>query len=111
MYNHRAVMADIYENRRARLRQLVEERFEGNRSRLGRAAGLNSSHFVNIFSGRYNLGERNARQIEAMLGLPDSWMDRKPPADPENPRARGRGAAAATTCRGLRWRDMHHRQP
>ena len=38
MYN--STMAEIHARRRLRLRQLIEERFEGNRTTLARAVGF-----------------------------------------------------------------------
>lgn len=79
MYNHRTVMAEIYANRRARLRQLVEERYEGNQSALARTAGYSSSTYLSaLLKALLPMGERTAWKIEAALGLPDGWMDRKP---------------------------------
>jgi plasmid maintenance system antidote protein VapI len=78
MYN--STMAEIHARRRLRLRQLIEQRFDRNLSRLARAVDLTPSHFGNVFSGRDNLGEHAARQIEKKLGLADRWMDREPPA-------------------------------
>ena len=85
MYN--SIMAEIHARRLARLRHIIEEKFDNNQSALARAVDLNASHFGNIFSGRWNLGEHAARQIEAKLGLPDGWMDRKlpPGAVPKTP--------------------------
>ena len=92
MYNQRAIMADIYANRRARLRQLIEERFQGNQSAMARAVELGRQAVRYVFSG-HNLSEDNARQIEAALDLPDGWMDSKPPpgAVPKTPYKGRRG--------------------
>ena len=81
MYSIRPVMADIFANRRERLRQLIEERFGGNRTALVRAAGLNPSYvsrFTEIFGERSNLGDRAAGRIEQGLGLPVGWLDGEP---------------------------------
>jgi len=90
MYNIRTVMADIYATRRARLHQLIEEKFGGNRTALARAVGFKPSYtarFTDIFGGRSNLGGRTAGRIEQALGLPEGWMDRKlpPSAVPKMP--------------------------
>ena len=82
MYSIRPVMADIFANRRERLRQLIEERFGGNRTALVRAAGLNPSYvsrFTEIFGERSNLGDRAAGRIEQGLRLPVGWLDGEPP--------------------------------
>ncbi|MGH8711956.1 MAG: hypothetical protein ACREVA_11725 [Burkholderiales bacterium] len=89
MYNIRAVMSDIYATRRLRLRQLIEEQFDGNQTALARAVGFKSPYarFSDIFAGRNNLGGRTAGRIEQALGLPEGWMDRKlpPEAVPKKP--------------------------
>lgn len=77
MYN--STMAEIHARRRLRLRQLIEERFENNQVRLGKAVGLDSAGISTALSGSSNLGEYAARRIEEALGLPNGWMDRKPP--------------------------------
>lgn len=85
MYN--STMAEIHARRLARLRQIIEKRFDNNQSAFARAVGLTPSHFGNIFSGRWNLGEHAARKIEAALDLPGGCMDRKlpPGAVPKTP--------------------------
>lgn len=85
MYN--STMAEIHARRLARLRQIIEERFDNNQSALARAVGLAPSHFGNVLTGRWNLGEHAARKIEAALDLPDGCMDIKPPpaAVPKTP--------------------------
>ncbi|MGH8524106.1 MAG: helix-turn-helix domain-containing protein [Gammaproteobacteria bacterium] len=96
MYNQRTVMADIYATRRLRLRQLIEERFEGNRTALVRAIGFKPTYtrFTDIFAGRGNLGDHTADRIEQALGLPKGWMDRKVPpgAVPKTPYKPRRGS-------------------
>ena len=93
LYNQRAIMAEIYTNRRLRLRQLIEERFEGNQSAMARAGGYRSHSFSPLLHATRTMGERSARQIEKALGLPDGWLDCTPPP----------GAVPTTpykTCRG-----------
>lgn len=79
MYNQRTIMAEIYANRRARLRQLLDERFEGNQSLMARTAVYSSSYFSALLNAVVTMGERSARHIEASLRLPDGWMDTEPP--------------------------------
>ena len=85
MYN--STMAEIHARRRLRLRQLIEERFENNQVRLGKAVGLDRSGIRTALNGSSNLGEYAARRIEEALGLPHGWMDSKPPpgAVPKTP--------------------------
>lgn len=81
MYNIDAIMAKIHTRRRLRLRQLVEERFDGNQSRMARAMGYSSSQYLNRMLHGGPLSERAAWRMEAALGLPEGWMDRElPPA-------------------------------
>lgn len=93
MYNQRAVMADIYATRRARLRQLIEERFEGNQSLMARTAGYGNTYFNALLNAVVPMGQRAASRIEAALCLSDGWMDRKPPpgAMPNTPYKARRG--------------------
>ncbi len=76
MYN--STMAEIHARRRLRLRQLIEEQFEGNQLRMARAVDLSRSHIRRALAGGVNLGEHAASRIEQMLGLPHGWMDLKP---------------------------------
>lgn len=78
MYN--STMAEIHARRRLRLRQLIEERFEGNQSRMARAVDISRTQIRTALTGGVNLGEHAASRIEEKLGLPDGWMDSKPPS-------------------------------
>lgn len=79
MYNYRAVMADIYANRRLRLRQLIEERFDGYQRRLAKAAGLGLTTVNRVLHGTGNLTEYATQKIEEALGLGHGWFNRAPP--------------------------------
>jgi hypothetical protein len=64
---------DVYEIRRRKLEQLVEERgtsLEG----LARQAGVLANYLSQIRGGR-PMGSRFARKLEAGMGKPKGWMD------------------------------------
>lgn len=70
---------NTFEIRRENLRQLVLEKFEGNRAALARQAEVNQNQ-INLFltdneAHRRNLGEALARKIEVNLGLTVGWLD------------------------------------
>lgn len=106
LYNQRPVMGEIHANRRLWLRQLIEERFGGNRTALARAVGLRPSYtscFTEIFAGRANLGNRTASRIEQALGLPNGWMDTKPPPGaPKTPYKARMGTPPKVRMRALK---------
>lgn len=81
LYNQRAIMAEIHANRRARLRQLLEERFEGNQALMSRAGGYaaGATYLCELLNANHTMGFRAARKIEVALGLPEGWMDCQPP--------------------------------
>lgn len=79
MYNHRAVMADIYANRRERLRQLIEERFDWNQSKFAKALSFRQSSVSEYVTGAKTIGERVAHRIENAAGLPPGWLNKQDP--------------------------------
>ena len=70
---------DVRDVRRANIRRLVLERFEGKRAGFARAVGAREAHINNVFSRlpehRRNVGEKAARRYEEQLGLPCGWLD------------------------------------
>ncbi len=69
----------VYAVRRANLRELINSKYEGNRSRFARETGKNVN-LINLTLTsnpdlRRNVGEKLARDIEAAAGLPHGWMD------------------------------------
>jgi hypothetical protein len=72
-------MMEVFDVRRANLRELIASKFEGNRSAFSRAAGKNVN-LINLslttnLELRRNIGEKLARDIESACGLPENWMD------------------------------------
>lgn len=68
-----------FDQRRANLRLIVRDRFQGNQTATAREAGVHPNHFIclvseNVKAAR-NLGETLARKIEAGLGLESGWLD------------------------------------
>lgn len=76
-YNHRTVMVDIYETRRLRLCQLIQERFEGNRTAFARALGFQQPQVIEYANGARTMGGRVADRIEQALKLPTDWLDKQ----------------------------------
>lgn len=67
------------ELRRVNLQKLVDDRFQGNKAALSRAAEIHPNH-VNLVltpnkKHQRNLGEGLAREIEKKLGLAEGWLD------------------------------------
>lgn len=70
---------DIYEIRRRNLLELIERKYENNRSLFARSVDKNVNT-VNLYLTtneklRRNIGERNARELEKMASLPTGWLD------------------------------------
>jgi len=72
-------MVNIQTIRKENLKELVMDKFQGNRSAFSRAAGIHHNHINLLLSAndtyKRNMGEEMARRIESMLGLPSLWMD------------------------------------
>ena len=73
--------APMFANRRENLARLVAERFDGNRSAMGRAAGVHQNQ-INLMltdneDHRRNMGEDLARRMERSLGLPMGYFDQE----------------------------------
>lgn len=73
--------------RRANLKALIDERFEGNRAAFCRATGKNPNLINLILSKNPDLqrgiGEKLCREIEELLSLPSGWLDQKSPTNTE----------------------------
>lgn len=64
--------------RRTNLALILETRFEGNKSALGRAVGRQAGYVAGMLPDSKNarsFGETNARDFEQKLGLPRGWLD------------------------------------
>lgn len=71
--------------RRARLRDLIEQRFDGNTSAFARAVKRQPQQVNDMLAGRKAFGEKVARAMEAALAetdnrVPDLWFDQVTPA-------------------------------
>lgn len=68
-----------YENRRKRLRRLIEERADGNQAAFGRMYGYERSQISQYLSATYNKGRSPGGNViddlEEKLGLPPGWFD------------------------------------
>src|SRR5258708_16331300 len=70
---------DIYDIRRKRLRQLIDEDFDGVAAQFARAVGSEPSYINRVLSDnpthRKNLGEDLARKYEHATGKSRLWLD------------------------------------
>jgi len=68
-----------YENRRKRLRRLIDERANGNQAAFGRMYGYERSQISQYLSATYNKGRSPGGNViddlEEKLGLPPGWFD------------------------------------
>lgn len=71
---------EIIEIRRKKLKKIVDEYggiedFVRERSRPDREKSLNASYISQIINGTRNFGEKAARNMEDLAGLPDYYFD------------------------------------
>lgn len=66
---------DAYQIRKARLRQLIDELFEGNTADFCRKLDEDATYISRIFSGGKPFTETIARRIEEKAGLTPLWLD------------------------------------
>jgi len=67
------------ETRRERLRELINQRFDGIARRFALAAKKPDGQINDMLAGRKSFGEKVARQIETTLGLPPLYFDQAEP--------------------------------
>lgn len=65
---------EIQDIRRARLAQLIDERYEGSQSKFIERTGENQSE-VSALLRHKSFGEKKARKIEVKAELPVGWLD------------------------------------
>jgi hypothetical protein len=68
-------MEQIYETRRERLRQAMQEQFGGKQAAIAARLGRQADYISRIFTGRKMLAEDLAREFEEVLGKPPYWLD------------------------------------
>lgn len=78
----------IYEIRRLRLRELIDERFDGSTSALTKIMGWETASFASRLvsdspGNQKNIGSRMARSIEERAGLPEFTLDTAPEGVPK----------------------------
>ncbi len=66
---------DIRSTRLMRLRELRDQRFQGNSKRLAVAIKRSESQLSQWFTGVRTITEGSARRIEKVLALPAGWLD------------------------------------
>lgn len=72
-------MSSVYEIRRRNLIAYIEDKHQGNRAEFCRHIGKNPN-LINLAltrndEYRKNIGEKLARDIEQLAGMPDGWLD------------------------------------
>jgi hypothetical protein len=67
---------EIQEIRRARLRQLIDERYEGSQSLFIDRTGENQGEISALLRSK-SFGEKKARKLEIKCELPAGWLDAK----------------------------------
>lgn len=65
---------DIQDIRRARLAQLIEERYDGSQASFVAKTGENQGEVSGLLKAK-SFGEKKARKIESKCGLPIGWLD------------------------------------
>ena len=72
-------LADIHVTRRAQLRMLIDQRAAGNIAAFADQFGYSRSRVSQFLSDTYNegrsIGERAARALEEVVGVPFGWLD------------------------------------
>ena len=72
-------LTDIHVTRRAQLRMLIEQRAAGNIAAFADQFGYSRSRVSQFLSDTYNegrsIGERAARALEEVAGVPFGWLD------------------------------------
>lgn len=69
-----AAHVDVTEIRRARFKQLMDERFDGKQSLLADALGMAPNYVSRILSGGKRLREVLTTRIEVVIGLERGWL-------------------------------------
>ena len=65
----------MYMNRQQKLKQLIDDQFEGSQADFCRKAELQPAQVSQWLTGYRNLGEKAARKIELKIGLQPLWLD------------------------------------
>jgi hypothetical protein len=78
----------IYEIRRLRLRQIIDDKFDGSTSALSKAMGWETPSFASRLvsdspGNQKNIGSRMARSIEQAAGVPEYVLDTPPEPTPK----------------------------
>lgn len=72
----------IYQTRKDRLRQLIDDRYGHRASRFCTATGENSTYISRIFKGTKPFTENIARRIEIAAGVKKNWLDGSGDSEP-----------------------------
>jgi phage repressor protein C with HTH and peptisase S24 domain len=69
-------VVDIYETRRARLRELIDTQYGGKQVGLATAIERQPDYISRCLKGTKRIGEDFARVVEQRTGMPAGWLDR-----------------------------------
>lgn len=82
---------EIQDIRRARLAQLIQEKYEGSQAKFVDETGENQGEVSGLLRTKA-FGEKKARKLEEKCGLPRGWLDTDPAAEPASEPAVARPA-------------------
>lgn len=68
-------MEHLYQQRRERMRELIDAKFEGRQTDLARRIKKQQDYISRCLSGGKKIGETLAREIELEIGITPGWMD------------------------------------
>jgi phage repressor protein C with HTH and peptisase S24 domain len=78
--NHPLPVTDIYETRRARLRELIDLQYAGKQSALAAVIERQAGYVSRCLNGQKRIGEDFARHVERASRRPYGWLDSTGPA-------------------------------
>jgi hypothetical protein len=76
---------DIQAWRRANLAAVIEQRFGGKQAALIDQIDINQGELSGLLSGKKNFGEKKARSLEILIGMPSGSLDLPPGTQPDGP--------------------------
>jgi 3,4-dihydroxy 2-butanone 4-phosphate synthase/GTP cyclohydrolase II len=92
---------EIQDIRRARLAQLIRERYDGSQARFVDETGENQGEVSGLLRTK-SFGERKARKLEAKCQVPAGWLDIEDEEAARNALRTDKEPAAHSTLRPLR---------
>jgi len=92
---------EIQDIRRARLAQLIRERYDGSQARFVDETGENQGEVSGLLRAK-SFGERKARKLEAKCQVPTGWLDIEDEEAARKALRNDKESAALSTLRPLR---------